>query len=256
VTASLALPRVGVVRHLVRRDFRLRYQGSTLGLAWSLLLPLTQLVVLVFLFERVVPLGIAGYPAFVFSGLLPWTWFSGCIAGAGTLFLGNRDLVRRPDFDPIVIVLVSTLSNLLGYLVGVPILLAVCAAYGAPVTPALLALPGLLLIEGVLILGLSLVIATLNVFYRDVQHIAGVALTLLFYLTPVFYRGPEAGERLQLLFTLSPIAVVVQAHRAIFLQGELPGVGALLTAALTSTLVCAFGYALYRRQQHDIVDAI
>ena len=256
MTAALALHRAGVVRHLVRRDFRLRYHDSTLGLAWSLLLPLTQLAVLVFLFQRVVPLGIDGYPAFVFSALLPWTWFSACLAGAGTLFLGNRDLVRRPDFDPIVIVIVSTLSNLLGYLVGVPLLLAVCAAYGAPATPALLALPLLLLIEGALILGLSLVVATLNVFYRDVQHIVAVAITLLFYLTPVFYRGPEAGEGLQILFTLSPIAVLVQAHRAIVFQGELPAAGALLVASLSSALVCGFGYALYRRQRHDIVDAI
>jgi len=256
VTAALALHRAEVVRHLVRRDFRLRYHDSALGLVWSLLVPLAQLLVLVFLFQRVVPLGIDGYPAFVFSGLLPWTWFSGCLAGAGTLFLGNRDLVRRPDFDPLVIVVVSTLANLLGYLVAVPILLAVCAAYGAPVTPALLALPGLLVIEGTLILGLSLVVATLNVFYRDVQHIVGVALTLLFYLTPVFYRGPEAGRALQILFTLSPIAVLVQAHRAIFFQGELPGAGALLVASLVSALVCGFGYTLYRRQQHDIVDAI
>lgn len=256
MTGALALHRAEVIRHLVRRDFRLRYHDSTLGLAWSLLLPLTQLAVLVFLFQRVVPLGIDGYPAFVFSALLPWTWFSACLAGAGTLFLGNRDLVRRPDFDPFVIVVVSTLSNLLGYLVGVPILLAVCAAYGAALTPALLALPGLLLIEGALILGLSLVVATLNVFYRDVQHIVGVALTLLFYLTPVFYRGAEAGERAQILFTLSPIAVLVQAHRAIVFRGELPGAGALAVASLTSLLVCGFGYALYRRQRHDIVDAI
>ena len=76
VTAVAAVQRVEVVRHLVRRDFRLRYHDSSLGVAWSLLLPLTQLLVLVFLFQRVVPLGIDAYPAFVFSGLLPWSWFS------------------------------------------------------------------------------------------------------------------------------------------------------------------------------------
>jgi ABC-type polysaccharide/polyol phosphate export permease len=256
MTAAAAVHRVHLVRHLVRRDFRLRYHGSTLGIAWSLALPLAQLLVLVFLFQRVVPLGIEAYPAFVFSALLPWTWFSTCVGGAGSLFIGNRDLVRRPDFAPLTIVLVSTLANLLGYLLSLPILVLVCAAYHRALAPAVLVLPLLLLIEGVLILGVSLVVATLNVFYRDVQHIVGVALTLLFYLTPVFYRGHEAGSAYQLLFTLSPIAVLVQAHRAIFFHGEVPALGPLLGAAMTSSLVCAAGWLLFRRQEHDIVDVI
>jgi ABC-type polysaccharide/polyol phosphate export permease len=256
VTAAPALHRVEVVRHLVRRDFRLRYHDASLGLAWSLLLPLTQLLVLVFLFQRVVPLGIDAYPAFVFSGLLPWTWFSGCLAGAGALFVGNRDLVRRPAFDPATLVVVSTLANLVAYLVSLPILLVVCAAYDRYPSAALLCLPLVLLVEEMLIVGCCLVVATLNVFYRDVQHVVGVLLTLLFYLTPVFYRGEAAAEAYRLVFTLSPIAVLVDAHRRIFLHGAAPPAGPLLVAAVTSALVCALGWAVYRRVRHDIVDAI
>ena len=244
------------MRHLVRRDFRLRYHDSSLGVAWSLLLPLAQLLVLVFLFQRVVPLGIDDYAAFVFSGLLPWSWFSGCVSAAGMAFVGNRDLVRRPGFEPSTLVVVSTLSNMLGYVVTLPLLVIVCAASGHHLTTAVLMLPVVLLIAEALILGLCLIVATLNVFYRDVQHIVGVALTLLFYLTPVFYRGHEAGQEYQWLFTLSPIAVLVQAHRSIFFQGEVPSLGPLLLAAATSAVVCAVGWVVYRRQQHDIVDAI
>jgi ABC-type polysaccharide/polyol phosphate export permease len=244
------------VRHLVRRDFRLRYHDSSLGVAWSLLLPLAQLVVLVFLFQRVVPLGIDAYPAFVFSGLLPWSWFSACVSAAGTAFVGSRDLVRRPGFEPSTLVVVSTLSNMLGYVVTLPLLVIVCAVSGRPLTAAVLMLPVVLLIAEALILGVCLIVATLNVFYRDVQHIVGVALTLLFYLTPVFYRGHEAGERYQWLFTLSPIAVLVQAHRAIFFEGRVPSLGPLLLAAVISALVCAVGWLVYRRAQHDVVDAV
>ena len=256
MTIAATTLRVPVVRHLVRRDFRLRYHDSSLGVAWSLLLPLAQLLVLVFLFQRIVPLGIDDYPAFVFSGLLPWSWFSACVSAAGTAFIGNRDLVRRPGFEPSTLVVVSTFSNMLGYVVTLPLLVVVCAASGRPITSAVFMLPVVLVIAETLILGLCLIIATLNVFYRDVQHIVGVGLTLLFYLTPVFYRGHEAGEAHQWLFTLSPIAVLVQAHRAIFFQGEMPSPGPLLLAAATSTIVCAVGWVVYRRQQHDIVDAI
>jgi len=149
-----------------------------------------------------------------------------------------------------------TLANLVAYLVSVPILLAVCAAYDRWPSAALLWLPLVLLIEEALIVGCCLVIATLNVFYRDVQHLAGVVLTLLFYLTPVFYRSDAAHEAYRLAFTLSPIAVLVDAHRRIFFHGAAPAMGPLLLAALTSGAVCALGWTVYRRVRHDIVDAI
>ena len=93
------------------RDFSLRYHDSTLGVLWSLLLPLAQLLVLVFLFQRVVPLGIDAYPAFVFSGLLPWSWFSACVAPAGGSSSATATWCASPASIPIL-VFVSTLSNL------------------------------------------------------------------------------------------------------------------------------------------------
>src|SRR5689334_23281605 len=91
---------VDLLSHLVWREFTLRYKRSALGILWSLVQPLAQLVVLGFLFQRVVPLNIQAYPAFIFSALLPWTWFSSAISGSCGLFIGNRDLVRRPNFAP------------------------------------------------------------------------------------------------------------------------------------------------------------
>src|SRR5688572_28525342 len=96
-----------LVRHLVRRDFSLRYHDSALGFLWFLLLPFAQLLVLVLLFQHVVPLNIEAYPAFVFSALLPWAWFSASVAEAGSLFLNNRDLLRQPHFVPATLMIVN-----------------------------------------------------------------------------------------------------------------------------------------------------
>src|SRR3972149_3463733 len=111
---------VDLIRHLAWRDFTLRYKGSVLGILWSLLPPLIQLGVLVFLFRKVIPLDIEAYPAFVFSGLLPWIWFTACLNAAGGLFIYNRDLVRRPNFKPLTLVAVNTLSNLIHFLMFLP----------------------------------------------------------------------------------------------------------------------------------------
>ena len=186
--------RADLVLHLARREFSLRYHDSALGVLWSLLLPLAQLLVLVFLFQRVIPLGIEAYPAFVLSALLPWSWFSASVGAAGGLFVGNRDLVRQPGFAPAILVFVNALSNLISLLVSLPILLVLLGWYGREPGVSLLVLPVLLIIQCLLIVGLGLAVATLNVFYRDVQHIVTVGLMLLFYMTPVFYRTNEVGE--------------------------------------------------------------
>lgn len=247
---------VDLLRHLVWRDFNLRYKRSVLGVLWSLVFPLAQLMVLVFLFQTVVPLNIPGYPVFVFCALLPWSWFSNSVGSACTLFIANRDLVRHPNFAPATLMVMNTLSNFVTYLFALPILCAVLLIYGFPFTPALLVLPLLLLIQSVLIIGLGLIAATLNVFYRDVQHIVSVGLTLLFYLTPVFYRSQAVVEKYHALYDLSPIAALIQAYRAVFFYGVVPSWGAVGYAALCSLAICGVGYAIYRYFQHEIIDVL
>jgi ABC-type polysaccharide/polyol phosphate export permease len=247
--------RLELLTHLVRRDFRLRYHGSLLGVLWIVLQPLVQLMILVFLFQRVVPLGIEAYPAFVFSGLLPWAWFSTSLGAAGGLFVGNRDLVRRPGFAPAVLVLVNVLSNFLVYLASLPLLVVLLVAYGRMPGPSLVLLPLVLGLEGVLVIGLGLAVATLNVFYRDVQQLAAVALSLLFYLTPVFYRAEQAGGAAHLVFAANPMAAVVAAHRALWL-GTPPPWAALAGAAAVTALAAGLGGLVYRRLADELVDRL
>lgn len=245
-----------LICHLVRCDFTVRYKGSALGVLWSLALPLSQLLVLVFLFQRVVPLNIDAYPAFVFSALLPWTWFSTCVGSAGNLLINNRGLVRRPNFSPATLILANTLSYMINFFVVLPILLVMLFIYDRTVTQAILVFPLLILIQGILIVGLGLIIATLNVFYRDVQHIMSVVLMLLFYMTPVFYQPQAVSENLRGLYTFSPIAVLIQGYREIFFYGTFPEGRLLLFAGVTSIFVCVFGYLLYRFFLHDVIDTI
>jgi lipopolysaccharide transport system permease protein len=245
-----------LMRHLIWRDFSLRYKRSVLGIVWSLVLPLAQLLVLVFLFQSVVPLNIESYPVFVFTALLPWSWFSSSISSACGLFMGNRDLLRRPDFAPLLLMLVNTLSNLLSYIIALSLLIPMLLFYNITLTPALAMLPVLLAIQSLLIIGLSMIVATLNVFYRDVQHIVGVVLTLLFYLTPVFYRSQSVAEGYHMLYILSPISVLIQAYRAIFFYGVMPAWSGLVFATMSGLFLCVVGLLIYGWRQHEIVDLI
>jgi len=245
-----------LVRHLVRRDFTLSYRRSALGILWSLLLPLAQAFVLVFVFQRVVPLNIEAYPAFLLTALLPWTWFSTSILASSSMFLNNRDLMRRPNFGPGILVLVSTLSNLVTYLCALPVLFGVLVVYGRPFGATLLMFPVLLLIQALLMVGIGLIVATLNVFYRDVQYVVTVALLLLFYLTPVFYRGDPTLPGYAFISAVNPLAPLVESYRDIFFDGTMPPAGRLVVVAMLSAALSAAGYGIYRSMQHDMIDTI
>ena len=245
-----------LIWHLVWRDFVLRYKGSVLGVLWSFLPPLAQLLVLVFLFGRVVPLNIEAYPAFVFCGLLPWIWFSTCLNSAGYLFIGNRDLVRRPHFNASTLVITNILSNLLHLLLFLPILIVLLAIYNRGVTFNLLFLPLLIFIQLILTMGLGLMIATLNVFYHDVQQIVNVALMLVFYLTPVFYSLQIIPERFQLIYRINPIALLVYNYRRVFFYGSIPDWEQLLVSGGLSLVIFVLGCMVYLRGLNDIYDTV
>jgi len=245
-----------LILHLVVRNSTLRYHGSAIGILWSLMIPLSQLLVLVFLFGKVVPLKIDAYPAFVFSALLPWVWFSTCLNSASSLFISNRDLMRKPNFAPYILIIVNTLSNLVSYILFLPILILILVLYGHYMTPYLLIFPLLILIQSILIIGLSLIIATMNVFYRDIQHIMTVAVMLLFYLTPVFYRSEAISKSYHLLYTLSPISVLIQSYRAIFFNGSPPHWNLLVFSGIVSVIVLILGFFIYNRQLTNIFDRL
>lgn len=244
-----------LVCHLVARDFRLRYTESFLGVIWSILIPLAQLGVLVFTFGTVVRVDVIDYPVFVYTALLPWTWFSSCLGSAGHIFFSYRDLVRRPNFPPAILAVVNTASNLLTFLLSLPLLLILLEWYGRDLTFAVAMLPFLLIIQALMTIGLSLIIATWNVFFRDVGQLVNITLALMFFLTPIFYR-PVLESKYSFIFDINPVAVLLSCYRAILFEGQLPPWESLILVSTVSIALFGLGYVIYRYQASDIVDVI
>ncbi len=244
-----------LIWHFVKRDFYLRHTGSALGVIWSLIVPLAQLSVLSFTFGSIIRVDIEDFPAFVFSALLPWTWFSSSLGSAGTLFFNHRDLVRKPAFPPAALVLINTISHLITFLISLPLLYGILWWYGRLVPWNPFALLSLLVTQAVLIVGLSFMVATWNVFYRDVAQLVGIGLSLLFFLTPIFYRPIVSNEYLALL-ALNPLVPLINAYRAVLLEGVSPLWSSVAQTGAISALICGLGYWMYRRLEPDVVDTV
>jgi lipopolysaccharide transport system permease protein len=245
-----------LLRELVARDMKLRYKGSLLGIAWSLLNPLAQLLVFGFIFRFVLPLNIPNYTAFLFSGLLVWSWFQSSLFSATTTIVDGRSLIKRPGFPAAILPVVTVMSNLVHFLLALPVLLLFLVITGVPLHGTILLLPFVILIQGLFILSLAYFLATFHVTFRDTQHLVGVVLLLFFYLTPIFYDASIVPEKYQLIYRLNPILHIMDAYRAILIRGELPATVPMLLLTAVSTILLLLGYRTFINASYAFVEEL
>lgn len=241
---------------LIGRELAIRYKGSVLGLLWAVLSPLATVAILHFLFTRILPLGVPYYSSFVYSGLLPWTWFSAAVQTGSSTLLDNRDLVRKPFFARPLLPVVVTGTNFLLYLLALPVLLVLLLIDGLTPTSALFLLPVVWLVQALFTLACTMLMAALSVVVRDMQHLLGIVLLLWFYLTPIFYNLNNLPGETSRFFVLNPMAVIVQSHRAIALAGLSPDWLALAGVAATSTLLLIFSTIVFRSLEDSFVERL
>jgi lipopolysaccharide transport system permease protein len=245
-----------MVRELIARDMKLRYRGSLLGVAWTLLNPIAELLVLLFIFDHVLPLNIPNYGAFLFTGLLVYGWFQSSLLFATGAIVNNRELIKRPGVPASVLPIVNVASNLVHFVLALPVLLVLVVASGVELTGAVLALPLLIGIQFVLILSLAYPVATAHVWFRDTQYLLRVALQLLFYLTPVFYEVSAIPREYQALYRLNPMVSIVEWYRDVLLRGTVPAPASVLGVVLVSACLLIVGLFGFTRTSQRFADEL
>lgn len=241
---------------LVARDIKLRYKRSVMGFAWSLLNPLAQLLVFGFVFTTVLPLDIPNYTVFLFSGLLPWTWFSGALYEAANAVVENRELIRRPGFPTAVLPVVTVMSHLVHFVLALPVLLLFLWATGIPFTWAILALPLVIALQFVFMLSLTYLLSAVHVTFRDTQYLLNIVLLLGFYLTPVFYDSAAIPQSFYLIYLLNPMYHFINAYRVILLQGLWPDFFSLVLVGSASSLLLLLGYRYFIHTSYQFVEEL
>ena len=204
------------------RELRARYKGSALGFAWNFLNPLLQLGVFWLLFGVVLgsrprtETGEQAFAVFLFVGLLPWTFFSNSLILGAAAIVGNSAIVKKVRLPVQLLPAASVLSALVNFLLSLIVLFVVLAIFGPRHPEGLVYLPLLVLVELVLALGFAYLLAGLNVFYRDVEHILGIVLLAWYFLTPILFPIAILANRpqeLQLMY-LNPMTKSASATAA------------------------------------------
>lgn len=242
-----------LVWHLARSELDSTHRLTSLGWLWPLARQLAQLAILVFVFSRLLHLGIKDFPVFVFSGLVAWNWFMAGILRASTSLIDNRHLLFQPRFPSQVVPIVAIVVPLLDVVFALPVLLGMLIL-GSGLSWSACELPAFLAVQFLMMAGLAWWLAAAGVFFRDIPNLVGVFLLLLFYLTPVFYSHHNIPARYAWVLDLNPMTIIIDAIRAVLLHSGVPDwklIGALFGASL---VISVSGYLVFGRLQRQFVD--
>jgi ABC-2 type transport system permease protein len=241
-----------LVRHLIARNITIRYKRSVLGLAWTLLNPLLMLVVMGLAFSSVFWASVHNYVAYVLSGIVFWTFFSQTttsiahsLAWSGYLF--NRVYLPRATFA-----VASLGSGLVNFSLAIGLLIIVAVASGAPIGAPLLIWPVAVLFLAMFALGIGLLLSAIAIDFADVLEIYQILLTILLYLTPIFYPIEIVSEPNRWLFNLNPLHHLLIVFREPVQMGRLASVGDTMSAGAIAVVTLAIGWAAFARKADEI----
>jgi lipopolysaccharide transport system permease protein len=245
---------------LARRDVKLRYRQTALGIAWVVLQPLAAAGVLNFAFGIVAgarPPG-GSYFLFTFVGLLAWNLFSLTLSKTSLSLVGNSYLVSKVYFPRLILPLSGTLATLLDFTVALGVYVALLAFSGFAPQPLIVLLPVWVSLILCLSLGAGFIAAALTVNYRDIQHILPIVVPFLLYASPVAYDVTQIPARYQTAFYLvNPLAALIAGLRASLLPGSAlpPAVFVVWSAGLAIALFL-FGAAVFKRTERSFADVV
>jgi len=241
---------------LVAKQLKLRYRGSVLGFCWTLLNPLLLMLVYTLVFSVYFRLDVEKYPVFLFSGLLPWIWFSSSLQQGVTCILDGAGLVTRSRFPAEVLPVVTLTSNTVNFLLTLPLLLLFVLAFRVKLGPALLVLPILIGLQYLLTLGPVLMLSAANVFYRDLQHIILHLITVAQFVTPIFYPASLIPEPFRAWAFLNPLAVLFSAFQDVLYFNRVPAWPPLLALLLVAVVLLAVAVPMFARSKQTFVEVL
>jgi lipopolysaccharide transport system permease protein len=247
----------GLLLSLTQRELKARYRGSVLGFLWTFLNPTMQMLVYSLLFSVWMRQNIEHYPYFVFIGLLPWIWFTTSVGGGASAISDRRDLLTKVSFPAQVLPATVVATNLVNYLLSLPLLVILGLLFGHSPTWHVVLFPVVLFVQLWVTLALAYLFSAINVTFRDLQQILNNVLMRWFFVTPIFYRAESIPEHLRdVMLLANPMAVIVTSYQAIFYDGRVPALGPLAMWMGIAVVLLWLASGIFERRREEFAEII
>lgn len=252
----------GFIGGSIKREFQIKYRNSLLGAAWTILSPLSMIVVYTMIFSQVMGTRLPGaagtfaYSIYLCAGILTWGLFAEITTRSQTVFLENSSLIKKLQFPRLCLPVIVVLNALVNFTIIFGLFTAFLALSSNFPGWIYFAIFPVLLIQILLAIGIGMILGVLNVFFRDVGQFFTILLQFWFWFTPVVYPVAALPEGIRNFLALNPMAGVIGAYQNILVHGQSPDWSMLLPATLLALVCCAIGLQLFRKRVGEMVDEL
>jgi lipopolysaccharide transport system permease protein len=252
-----------LIYFLTKRELQVRYKQSFFGISWAVLQPLIYGFVFALFFGVVVKLDIPGdlpYAVFAVAGLVPWLFTAQAIQNGSTSLVQDADLISKVYFPRLALPVSKALSLLLDLAIALVVVIVVTLIYGVAIAPTVYLVPAFLILGVITAFAIATLLAAINVKYRDVQVVVPMLVQVLFFVSPVLYSGTlvgdQAGRAWSYIYSINPMASVIDGMRWALLDQPYPGTANILISVGSAALLLIGALVYFRRAEHYFADVI
>lgn len=240
----------------IKKDIRGKYKGSWLGVVWTFLNPLLQLLVYSFVFPFILRINVENYTIFMIVALMPWNFFTTAVQQGCGCIVANEGILKKVYFPREILPVSIVTSTLVNFLITCIIMFVFIIFGGVGVTWHVLLFPLIILIQYIITLAFVFILSAIVVFVRDVDHFVGIVLMLAFYVTPIIYTPDMLPAKFQWAITFNPIAQLINAYRDVLYYHQLPNMTSLGIVGLVSLAALALGYMIFKKLERNFVEEL
>jgi len=248
---------------LTKKEILGRYRGSSLGILWSLIIPITMLIVYTFVFSSIFNAKWPGttesksdFALLLFAGLIVFNLMAECINRSPNIIFENVNYVKKVVFPLGILPIVVMLTALFHAFISLFVWIVFYVFIHGFVNWTIILIPIYLVPLILFILGCSYLISSITVYFRDIGQAVGIVVTLLMFLSPIFYPAESVPEQFQLLLLANPIAPAIEDMRQILYWGQVPAVSGYIMYLASCFMVFIFGFMIFNRLKKGFADVL
>ena len=240
----------------VKKDIRGKYKGSFLGILWSFVNPLLQVLVYAIVFPYIMRVKTDNYLIFLICGIIPWTWFTTSISNGTNCITLNGNLIKKVYFPREILPISIVTSGMINFLISCLIILIFVLFGGLGISWHLIFLPLIILIQYVVTLALVFLLSAINVYVKDVEYLVIFFINMAFYATPVLYSTEMFNGWFLWVFKLNPMAHLINAYRDIFYVHQVPQLTNLLVVLGIGLIILVLCYKAFDKLEKRFAEEI
>ena len=240
----------------IKKEVRSKYKNSFLGVVWSFLNPLLQIVVYAIIFSLILKNKQENYAVFLCCGIIPWTFFSASINKSAFTLIENGNIIKKVYFPREIIPISVVTSETINFFISTVIILGFVIFSGIGISKNILFYPIILIAQYLIILANSFFVSSICVYFRDLQHFIGIILQLLFYTAPIVYSQDVIPKEYQWILKYNPMTYIINSYREVFYYKKALQLQPIIVLIFLGAIAVGIGYIFFNKLQRGFAEQL